>query len=40
MTKALKPQDFAADSHEVAPALIGAILLVNGVGGRIVETEA
>jgi len=40
MTKAMKPQDFAGDSHEVAPALIGAILLVNGVGGRIVETEA
>jgi DNA-3-methyladenine glycosylase len=40
MTKALRPRDFAGDSHELAPALIGAILLVNGVGGRIVETEA
>jgi DNA-3-methyladenine glycosylase len=26
--------------HEVAPDLIGTILLVNGVGGRIVEVEA
>ena len=26
--------------HEVAPALIGATLLVDGVGGRIVEVEA
>jgi DNA-3-methyladenine glycosylase len=26
--------------HEVAPALIGATLLVDGVGGRIVEAEA
>jgi DNA-3-methyladenine glycosylase len=26
--------------HEVAPALIGATLLVEGVGGRIVEVEA
>jgi DNA-3-methyladenine glycosylase len=32
--------DFAAPSHEVGPQLIGTILLVNGVGGRIVETEA
>jgi DNA-3-methyladenine glycosylase len=36
----LKPADFAADSHEVARALIGATLLVDGVGGIIVETEA
>ncbi|WP_082522125.1 DNA-3-methyladenine glycosylase [Ramlibacter sp. Leaf400] len=36
----LAPADFAGDSHEVARALIGAVLLVNGVGGRIVETEA
>ena len=40
MIKALQPRDFAGDSHELAPALIGAVLLVNGVGGRIVETEA
>ena len=32
--------DFHAPSHEVAQALIGASLFVDGVGGRIVETEA
>ena len=32
--------DFGAPSHEVARRLIGAMVLVNGVGGRIVETEA
>lgn len=32
--------DFSADSAEVAQQLIGTVLLVNGVGGRIVETEA
>ncbi len=32
--------DFSASSLEVARALIGAVLLVDGVGGRIVETEA
>jgi len=31
---------FARPVHEVAPELIGATLLVNGVGGRIVEVEA
>ena len=36
----LAPRDFAADSHDVAVMLIGAVLLVDGVGGRIVETEA
>jgi DNA-3-methyladenine glycosylase len=40
MTRRLLPADFNGDSHEVARALIGATLLVNGVGGRIVETEA
>ena len=32
--------DFSADSHRVARQLIGATLLVDGVGGVIVETEA
>ena len=32
--------DFAGDSHEVARSLIGATLLIDGVGGIIVETEA
>lgn len=32
--------DFSAPSHEVAPQLIGAQFLVNGVGGIIVEVEA
>ena len=31
---------FARSVHEVAPELIGATLLVNGVGGPIVEAEA
>ena len=32
--------DFSAPSHDVAPQLIGVVVLVDGVGGRIVETEA
>jgi DNA-3-methyladenine glycosylase len=36
----LGPADFTGDSHDVAAMLIGAVLLVDGVGGRIVETEA
>jgi DNA-3-methyladenine glycosylase len=36
----LKPDFFARSVHEVAPDLIGAMLLVDGVGGRIVEVEA
>ncbi len=32
--------DFSAPSPEVARRLIGTILLVDGVGGRIVETES
>jgi DNA-3-methyladenine glycosylase len=31
---------FARSVHEVAPDLVGATLLVDGVGGRIVEVEA
>jgi DNA-3-methyladenine glycosylase len=31
---------FARSVHEVAPDLIGVTLLVEGVGGRIVEVEA
>ena len=35
------PRDFfARSSHEVAPDLIGVTLLVDGVGGPIVEVEA
>jgi DNA-3-methyladenine glycosylase len=32
--------DFRAPSHDVARQLVGVLLLVDGVGGRIVETEA
>src|SRR6187200_2928188 len=38
--KALKRAFFARSVHEVAPDLIGATLLVDGVGGTIVEVEA
>jgi DNA-3-methyladenine glycosylase len=31
---------FARTVHEVAPELVGATLLLDGVGGRIVEVEA
>ena len=31
---------FARSVHEVAPDLVGCTLLVDGVGGRIVEVEA
>jgi len=35
------PKNFFARSvHEVAPDLVGVTLLVDGVGGRIVEVEA
>ena len=36
----LKRDFFTRSVHEVAPDLIGATLLVDGVGGRIVEVEA
>jgi DNA-3-methyladenine glycosylase len=36
----LRPVDFKLDSPEVARRLIGVTLLVDGVGGIIVETEA
>ena len=36
----LKRDFFGRSVHEVAPDLIGATLLVDGVGGRIVELEA
>jgi len=38
--KPLKRAFFARSVHKVAPDLIGATLLVNGVGGVIVELEA
>ena len=36
----MRPVDFKQDSSEVARLLIGVTLLVDGVGGIIVETEA
>ncbi|MBV9983631.1 MAG: DNA-3-methyladenine glycosylase, partial [Bradyrhizobium sp.] len=38
--KRLRRAFFARSVHEVAPDLIGATLLVNGIGGIIVEVEA
>jgi DNA-3-methyladenine glycosylase len=40
MSAPLPSIDFSNSSVEVARSLIGATLLVDGVGGRIVETEA
>jgi DNA-3-methyladenine glycosylase len=39
MPKRLTRAFFNRSVHEVAPDLIGAILLVGGVGGRLVEVE-
>jgi DNA-3-methyladenine glycosylase len=36
----LTKEFFARRVHDVAPDLVGATLLVDGVGGRIVEVEA
>jgi DNA-3-methyladenine glycosylase len=36
----LRRSFFARSVHKVAPELIGASLLINGIGGRIVEVEA
>jgi DNA-3-methyladenine glycosylase len=36
----IRPAFFARSVHDVAPELIGAVLLFSGVGGRIVEVEA
>jgi DNA-3-methyladenine glycosylase len=38
--EALERDFFARSVHEVAPAVVGCTLLVDGVGGRIVEVEA
>ena len=40
MPSKLRRDFFARSVHKVAPDLIGATLLLNGVGGRIVEVEA
>ncbi len=40
MPDALSADFFARSVHEVAPDLIGVTLLVDGVGGAIVEVEA
>lgn len=40
MLKELGFIDFSAPSDQVAHALIGTTLLVDGIGGKIVETEA
>ncbi len=40
MPKRLTRSFFNRSVHEVAPDLIGATLLVDGVGGRLVEVEA
>lgn len=40
MSAAFTAEDFARPVDEAARMLIGAVLTVDGVGGRIVETEA
>ena len=40
MPKRLTKAFFRRSVYEVAPDLIGATLLINGVGGRLVEVEA
>jgi DNA-3-methyladenine glycosylase len=40
MPRQLSRTFFRRSVHEVAPDLIGAVLLFDGVGGRIVEVEA
>jgi DNA-3-methyladenine glycosylase len=40
MTRVLRRDFFTRSVHEVAPDLIGATFLVDGVGGVIVEAEA
>lgn len=40
MNNRLRREFFARSVHQVAPELIGATLLVDGVGGTIVEVEA
>jgi len=40
MSDFLSTDFFARSVHEVAPELIGVTLLVDGVGGPIVEVEA
>jgi DNA-3-methyladenine glycosylase len=40
VTRLLRPADFDRPSDDMAQRLIGATLLIGGVGGRIVETEA
>jgi DNA-3-methyladenine glycosylase len=40
MAKRLTRAFFRRSVHQVAPDLIGAVLLFDGVGGRIVEVEA
>ena len=40
LLSAIRQDFFARSVHEVAPELVGATLLVDGVGGAIVEVEA